>query len=887
MALGIFLLSPLRAQTVIKSLPEEEVNQIIAQGVENRLSDFQIIDELRKRGLKEEELTLVNEKLLKNRREKLKAKVAEEPKESDNADSIPNQKEEDKDQLLSNKVSKQSNIFGREIFTKNFYSFAPETRLASPENYFLGAGDRLIVDLSGVHDKQQYVTVSPEGYIRVDLVGPIYVAGISLIEAKAKIKGALGKFLPQVISGTTKVSLYLSSLRTIQILIAGEATRPGNYAVSSLSTVLNALYECGGPSDIGSFRQIELIRGNKVLDTIDLYPYLTKGILKKDYRLEERDVIRIPVSEKIVTIDGAVKKPKQIELLKGENLFHLIQYAGGFKEGAYRAQIQIERFTDREKIVLDVSEKEIPAFELHSGDLVSVGFVLDRYNNKVTVSGSVFRPGSYSLESAQTITALVQKSLGLKPEAYQERALLFRNEVDDRKTVLNINLKSLLGGEIPDIPLRAEDELLIKSIFELETETTVTLNGSVQSPGAFPFRDGIRLKDLIFLAGGLLEDSYNERIIIYRKGTDNRLETISLPISNNLSDDIPLKSGDIIHIQSEKQLKEVSFVTITGEVKKPGTYEFGENLSLQDLVVLSEGLTEYASSSNIEITRRLDSIDLFDRSGEISKSITFSIDTDLSDKGNEFFLKPYDIITIRRNPQIIKPSFVKIEGEVLFPGEYTLQKRDERISSLFLRAGGGLPEANLLRAQLIRKIALDTFNLKVNKEKITADENIEINQAGDSLLYSRKIKVALNLTEAIKNPGSIADIFLENGDILMVPKLNNLIIVEGEVFEPIAINHLNGKGTKFYINQAGGFKSIAQKSKTFIIYPDGRALATRKILGIFNSYPKIEPGSVVTVPKMEEVVKQKRPFNINDLTLASSTIAGISTLILGFLQLIK
>jgi protein involved in polysaccharide export with SLBB domain len=219
--------------------------------------------------------------------------------------------------------------------------------------------------------------------------------------------------------------------------------------------------------------------------------------------------------------------------------------------------------------------------------------------------------------------------MGLKPEAYQERALLFRNQVDDRKAVINIDLKSMLGGEIPDVTLRAGDELLIKSIFELETATSVTVNGSVQSPGVFPFREGIRLKDLIFLAGGLLEDSYNERIIIYRKGIDKNIETFSFPISNDLNDDIPLKSGDIINIQSEMQMKEVSFVTITGEVKKPGIYAFGDRLSLQDVVVLSDGLTEYASTTNIEITRRLDSINLYDKSGEISKSITFSIDTDL------------------------------------------------------------------------------------------------------------------------------------------------------------------------------------------------------------------------------------------------------------------
>jgi protein involved in polysaccharide export with SLBB domain len=205
---------------------------------------------------------------------------------------------------------------------------------------------------------------------------------------------------------------------------------------------------------------------------------------------------------------------------------------------------------------------------------------------------------------------------------------------------------------------------------------------------------------------------------------------------------------------------------------------------------------------------------------------------------------------------------------------------------LFLRAGGSLPEANLQRARLIRKIAVDSFNLSVNIDKIIDDENFE-NNLVDKPVKRSEIDVAINLGEAIKNPGSNADIYLENGDILTIPKMSKLIIVEGEVFQPIAINYLNGRGTKYYINQAGGFKSIAEKSKTFIIYPDGRAMATKKVFGLINAYPKIEPGSMVTVPKVEQVVKQRRPLSISDLALASSTIAGISTFILGLVQLIK
>ncbi|MDP4699224.1 MAG: SLBB domain-containing protein, partial [Saprospiraceae bacterium] len=408
------------AQVGVPVLPENEINYVIEKGIENGLSDFQITDELRKRGLGDSELTALNSKILTKRREKLKLK--EEEVLSEGADSLPQNDKTDKSKLLSGKLTVKSNVFGREIFLQNQISFTPEIRMPSPDNYILGSGDRLMLDLSGVQDRQQELLVSTEGFVRITLIGPVFVSGLSLSEAKFKIKSLFAKIYPQVISGSTKISLYLSRFRSIQVLVTGEAIKPGHYNVSSLSTVLNVLYDCGGPSDVGSFRNIELIRGNKILDTIDLYPFLTKGILPKDYRLEERDIIRIPMAENIVNISGAVKKPMMYEFSDREKLADLIQYAGGFKEGAYKSQIQIERFTDKEKIVMDITNENFSKCSLLPGDKVSVGFVLDRFNNKVTVSGSVYRPGAYSLETTKSIKDLIKLASGLKPDAYQERA---------------------------------------------------------------------------------------------------------------------------------------------------------------------------------------------------------------------------------------------------------------------------------------------------------------------------------------------------------------------------------------------------------------------------------------------------------------------------------
>jgi protein involved in polysaccharide export with SLBB domain len=828
----------------------------------------------------------LNAKILTKRREKLNLKEKEVI--SEGADSLPQNDKTDKSKLLSGKLTDKSNVFGREIFLQNQISFTPEIRMPSPDNYILGSGDRLMLDLSGVQDRQQELLVSTEGFVRINLIGPVFVSGLSLSEAKFKIKSLFAKIYPQVISGSTKISLYLSRFRSIQVLVTGEAIKPGHYNVSSLSTVLNVLYDCGGPSDVGSFRNIELIRGNKILDTIDLYPFLTKGILPKDYRLEERDIIRIPMAENTVNIGGAVKKPMMYEFSEGEKLADLIQYAGGFKEGAYKSQIQIERFTDKEKIVMDITNENFSICSLLPGDKVSVGFVLDRFNNKVTVSGSVYRPGAYSLETTKSIKDLIKLASGLKPDAYQERALLFRLEANDRKSVLKLNLKSILEGESEDILLQSDDELVIKSIFELEEATSVTINGSVQNPGSFPFREGIKLEDLLFLAGGLSSDAYKERIIIYRKGLNQKMESISLSLTNQNKEDIYLSVGDIIYVQSQEKMSDVGYVTILGEVKKPGIISFADSLSLQDVIVLSEGLTEFASVSNIEVVRRLDSIDLFSTNSELTKSLNVDLSTLLNGKRGDLSLRAYDVITVRRNPQIREQAFVKIEGEVLFPGEYALQRRDDRISSLFLRAGGGLPEANLDRAKLVRKLnnikILD--EIEVDIDKIVEDEKLRENQIKLNL-NKTEIDVAINLRQALKNPGSNADIFLENGDKLIIPKVNKLILIDGEVYQPIGINYIGGKGTKYYVDQAGGFKNGAKKDKTYIIYPDGRALATRKILGLVNSYPKIEPGSTVMVPKVYVDNKAKRPLSITDLALASSTIAGISTFILGIVQLLK
>lgn len=857
-------------------IPASEIDYVIRFGIENGLSDFQILDELRNRGLSDKEVQLLNDKIILQRRSKLSPKELQ-------TDSI---KIPITDTFSTKKQGLDFNneeieSFGRNFFSGNQFIFNSDIKMPSPKNYFIGSGDGLILDLSGIQDKVQFLTVNPEGFVRVELLGPVYLSGLTLIEARDKIKGLLSKIFPQLNNGSTRITLMLREARSIQVLITGEVERPAAYTISSLSSLLNALYLCGGPNKLGSFRKIELIRGNKVFQTVDLYPYLTSGIMPQNTNLEAGDIIRVPYAETTTIITGAVKKSAKFELLHGENLNQLLQYCGGFQENAFNSLIQVERYSVKEKLVIDIPDSLYKSFIPKNGDHFFVGTIGDRFSNKVKISGSVYRPGTYAWKPGMKVLQLINLALGVLPEAYNERALLFRKEADGRNSIFRIDLNKLVENSEEDIDIKSDDELIIKNIFELEETNSVTIEGAVQNPGIFPYREGLRLKDLIFLTGGLLNEAFIERILIYRRNPDESKTSISFNLRENNNEEWKLEAGDVITINSKKDFLNEKIVTIYGEVNSPGVFQYAENLSLKDLIFLSKGFSPFATEKSIEITRRLQSVDPLNKKAKLTESIIIDLSNKkLEDTINEIKLHPFDIITIRNNPSLKNQSFVEIYGDILFPGKYALKSKDERISSLFTRAGGSLPDANLARAQLRRKVFPGTKAVQL--AELTTGLKVDSFQTEEA----GEFDVAINLLEAIKKPGSKMDIYLEPEDKLFIPRINNLILVNGEVYHSVAIGYNRGKKANFYIDKAGGFKDEALKKKTFVIYPDGSANSTKNLLGI-KIYPRVEPGTEVVVPQIPLDSGRKKPFSISDLTLVSSTIAGISTFIIGMVQLLK
>jgi len=865
--------------TISAQISSTETDRIILVSIENGFSDAQILEELRINGLKESEVEIAKAKILELRGNKKKAPTVLTNKPPD---SVSENRIESIEEIK--KVT--HSVFGREIFSNNQFKFNSALQIPTPSNYILGSGDVLTMDLSGVQDRQEFLTVSPEGLIRLKYAGPVLVSGLTIQEAKEKIKNLLSKYYPQLRNGSTNLTLLLKEIRTINVTITGEVVKPGFYSISSLSTTLNALYSCGGPTDKGSFRNIEIIRGNQLIKIIDLYPLLTTGIFPEDIRLESGDIIRVPFSEMPVLLKGAVRRPLKYELIKNESLSDLLKYGGGLSEEAYKGAIKLERFGLKEKIVVDIPDSIFSHFKPNAGDIFMVDTILDRFSNSITISGPVYRPGIYSWKDSLTISGLIQLASGLLPDAYLDRVVLFRTNSEGRKYALNINLKTILNKESADLLLRPQDEIILKSIFDLEESLKVFIEGAVQKEGEYLWKKDLRVKDLIFLAGGLKNEVFMEKIMIYRLNKNQSFDVISFDLKDSKMGEFILEANDKVIIKSEKELSIPKYVTIYGEIKEPGIFPYADNLTLQDLILLSKGYTEGATQMNIEITRRKEGIDPFDKKAELSESITVEIpSSSLNKMENEILLKPFDVITIRKNPLLQAQTFVEVQGQLLFPGKYALQKKDERISSLFFRAGGSLPEANLNGAKLVRKFKGDYLIGSEEIEKTSRDFGLDtITQLN---LERKEFKeIAIDLLSALKNPGSKDDVFLEPEDILIIPRLSNLIIVEGEVFNPVGLTFESRRRANYYIKQAGGFKEEAMRKKTFVVFPDGSAKSTSKIFGLINKFPRVEPGAFVVVPKTPPS-DGSRKFNITDLTLASSTIAGISTFILGIVQLLK
>lgn len=598
-------------------------------------------------------------------------------------------------------VTTGRNIYGHNVFNGRTVTFEPNENVATPENYKLGPGDEVIIDMWGINETSIRQTISPEGRIIVSQVGPIYLNGLTIKAAAEKIRRAFSQKYAGVNGSnpSSEISVTLGQIRTIQINVMGEVRTPGTYRVSSFATVFHAIYRAGGITPIGSLREVKLIRAGKPVATVDLYDYLVTGSMESDIKLMEGDVIQVPTYSDLVSIEGNVKRPMFYEVKDGETVQNLLEYAGGFASDAFKGEVRLVRQTGLEREIMTVSESDFSTFKLTDGDVLTVDANIDRFANRVEVRGAVFRPGMYQLGGdIATVRQLVEHASGLKEDAFRGRAIITREKDDLTLETLSFNIGGIMDGTVPDIVLRKNDILIISSFFELNDTGTLEIRGYVAYPGEFPYAANTSIEDLIIQAGGLLDGASTVRVDVARRVNDPRAmeasdklsETYTFSLKDGLmvdgGDSFVLAPYDVVNVRKSPDYNPQKFVSIEGEVVFPGAYVLQNNSErLSSVVERAGGFTPQSYMQGAILVRKADSEEqslysatrrMLEQGGardplDVSKlqmGSTYNVAIDLAQAvahpGSE-----YDLV-LKEGDRIVVPEYlstVQIQGDVMYP----------------------------------------------------------------------------------------------------------------------------------------------------------------------------------------------------------------------------
>ena len=623
---------------------------------------------------------------------------------------------------ISTRQKAEKDIFGRNIFNNKNLTFAPSQNLATPANYKLGPGDEVIIDIWGANENTIRQTISPDGYISVENLGLVFLNGKTIKEADNYLRKELNKIYSGITeeNPTSEIKVTLGQIRTIQINVMGEVELPGTYALSSLSTVFHALYKAGGVNELGSLRNIQLMRNGQKVATVDVYEFMLKGKTLSDIRLQEGDVIIVPPYELLTHIEGKVKRPMYYEMKTGETVKSLIEYAGNFTGDAYTKNVRITRQNGREFQIYTVDDIDYSVFKLMDGDSLTVSAMLKRYENKLEIKGAVFRPGIYQYSGQlNTIKQLVAKAEGVTGDAFMGRAVLHREREDLTKEIIQVDLKGILNGTKPDIALQRNDELYIPSIHDLQDIGTISIFGEVARPGEFPFAENATLEDMIIQAGGLKESASTVRVDVSRriknsKGTEtpNEIgEMFHFALKEGFVIDgepgFKLKPYDQIFVRKSPAYQPQINVKVNGEILYEGTYALTQKTErLSDLVQKAGGVTPYAYIKGARLVRRINAeermrmqsvLDMAENTAEGSDSI----DLKKLDLGNVYYVgidlekalaKPKSDadLVLREGDELIIPEFnntVKISGAVMYPN--TVSYANNKSLSYYIEQAGG------------------------------------------------------------------------------------------------------------------------------------------------------------------------------------------------------
>ena len=625
-------------------------------------------------------------------------------------------------------------VFGRNVFNRTNLTFEPNENVATPEHYKLGPGDEVIIDIWGANEANIRQQISPEGNILVSQIGPLYLNGLTIREANEKVREVFARKYAGVAGDDpeSQVRITLGQIRTIQINVMGEVAVPGTYRLSSFATVFHALYRAGGVTDIGSLRNIQIMRGGKLLAGLDVYGYILGGKTTDDIRLQEGDVIVVPPYEALVSVEGKVKRPMYYEMKKGETLGTLIDYAGGFTGDAYSKEVRLVRRTGREYCLFNVGSPDYAGFKLDDGDSISVGTILNRFANRVEVRGAVYREGMYELgEDMNTVRQLIDRADGLKGDAFLARALLYREHEDLSIETVAFDLKGVINGTVPDMSLRRNDVLEIASVRDLEEKGAFRIEGLVSRPGVYPFADNTTLEDLIIQAGGLLDGASTVRVDVARRLKDPKsLEpssTLSKVFSFAVKDGFVIEGTpgfvlqpyDMVEVRKSPAYQVQRRVSIDGEVVFAGGYTLiRKNERISDLVKRAGGVTDDAYVRGGRLIREMNDeeravrdevVQLARRNGgtdslaveklQMNDLYTVGIELDkaLANPGSD-----YDMV-LREGDRLVVPEYVstvKISGEIMKPNT-VLFIRGEKLKYYISQAGGYGSRAKKGKAYII------------------------------------------------------------------------------------------------------------------------------------------------------------------------------------------
>jgi protein involved in polysaccharide export with SLBB domain len=671
-------------------------------------------------------------------------------------------------------------VFGRDIFSQANPSFQPNTNMPIPDSYVLGAGDQVVVDIYGASQQTLVHTISPEGTITIQGYGPVHLSGLTVAGAQSKLRSTLGSRFR-----SSNMQVKVGNTRTIQVNIMGEVRAPGTYHLSSFANIFYALYRAGGPSSLGTLRNIQVYRNGRLVTVVDLYEYILNGRLAGNITLQDNDVIQVPTYECLVGITGNIKRPMFYEMRRTETVATLIKYAGDFAGDAHKKSVRLVRQSGDRYQVYNVEEFDMANFTLEDGDAITVDGMLNRFENTVEVKGAVFRPGQFQLNSKIfSVRSLIEAAEGLTEDAYAEHAVLHRLKEDRTLEMVPVDVKGIMEGTVADIPLKNEDVLFIMTQEELRQERTFTIRGQVMSPGK---------------------------------------------------------------------------------------YEYHDNTTIEDLIVMAGGLTDHASLMRVEVSRMLRDPMAVKKSDRYGQKFSFDLKDGLViDQERKFVLEPYDHVTVFPSPVFNQARMVTVRGEVQWEGTFAMEMKKTHLSDIVRMAGGVTDNAYLRGATLLRRMnAAERRRMQATLANV---RNL-LTEKGDSVSYEKldldnNYPIYIDLEKAVQNPGSDADILVRDSDQIFVPEYDPIVRVSGDVMFPNTFYFEDGKDYKHYVYEAGGFGERAKKSKSFIVYQNGKA-------GLIKKGAKPEPGcEIVIVSK-----KKKQPLRMAEITGALAGLTSLASMV--------